>query len=399
MPLINGIIVAKKDGVNADEATAISSDILLGKTALVGKELITGTMPERAGETINAIFNSGSNGYVLGNISLDGHIDSTSKIKLSIPNLIPSNIKSGVTIGGVTGTYTATSPPVTEQNTTTYVYDNFAPSEAGLTQSSLPIIIGGKGKYASATETSFTSFKRLSSGTSNGINTYYAIAGSVAFIQHSKTIYLLSGTTMKQVATAGTYNNIGNQAICGSNIYLMDSDTVLSISSSGTTNYINHSLTYEGLHINRGVGDNYTGGIMVSVKDSDDHTHVFTVNSSFTTINKVLYIPITTISTLSRIYKIGSTYLCSFRNTYGTYQLYKSTDGSNWTYVDNIKNEFSLIKDGSYIYYFSNSGVLKRTSDGNTWSNYKTIPANVTALTVVSGKVYAVSTDTAYKII
>lgn len=104
MPLINGILVVKKDKVDSNIATASAANILLGKTAVVGKELITGTMPEKAGTTVSGSFDSGTTGYITGKITQEGHYSTNSKLKIPVSNLSPANIKNGVTIGGVTGT-------------------------------------------------------------------------------------------------------------------------------------------------------------------------------------------------------------------------------------------------------------------------------------------------------
>lgn len=102
MPLINGTIIS---GINAKDATAKSADILQGKTAVVGKELIIGTMPEKAGQTVDGTFDSGTTGYITGKISQDGHYSAGSKLKIPVANLSAGNIKSGVNIGGIVGTY------------------------------------------------------------------------------------------------------------------------------------------------------------------------------------------------------------------------------------------------------------------------------------------------------
>ena len=101
MPIINETIIC---GVNAKEATATGADILQGKTAVVGKELITGTMPEKSGQTVNGTFVSGTTGYITGKISQEGHYTTNSRLKIPVTNLAAGNIKKGVNIGGVVGT-------------------------------------------------------------------------------------------------------------------------------------------------------------------------------------------------------------------------------------------------------------------------------------------------------
>lgn len=101
MPIINETIIC---GVNAKDATATGADILQGKTAVVGKELITGTMPEKSGQTVNGTFVSGTTGYITGKISQEGHYTTNSRLKIPVTNLAAGNIKKGVNIGGVVGT-------------------------------------------------------------------------------------------------------------------------------------------------------------------------------------------------------------------------------------------------------------------------------------------------------
>lgn len=115
MPLINETIIS---GVNAKDATATSADILQGKTAVVGKELVTGSMPEKANQTVNGTFDSGTAGYITGRISQAGHYSTTSKLKIPVTNLAAANIKKGVNIGGIVGTYETPAPPGTGFNGT-----------------------------------------------------------------------------------------------------------------------------------------------------------------------------------------------------------------------------------------------------------------------------------------
>lgn len=88
---------------DTSDATATAAEILLGKTAYKNGEKMTGTMP--------------NNGAVTGTISTkeqqytvpQGYHDGSGKVSIAAAEqakVIPGNIKDGVEILGVTGTYT-----------------------------------------------------------------------------------------------------------------------------------------------------------------------------------------------------------------------------------------------------------------------------------------------------
>ncbi|MFR8012035.1 MAG: hypothetical protein ACLU8W_09795 [Clostridia bacterium] len=88
---------------NTQDATAAVAEILEGKTAYVRGQKLTGTMPNRAsaGGTISAVDEE----YTIQNGFHDGSgkvgINATEKAKI-----IAGNIKQGISILGVEGTYT-----------------------------------------------------------------------------------------------------------------------------------------------------------------------------------------------------------------------------------------------------------------------------------------------------
>lgn len=129
-------------GIDTSDATATTADILDGKTAYVGNKLVTGTMQtvEQATPSISV----GTDGLITVSASqIEGYVAAGTKTSTSqLPtkaatiwtpkttnqtisantyltgaqtiegdsNLIASNIKSGVSIFGVAGTYSASAP-------------------------------------------------------------------------------------------------------------------------------------------------------------------------------------------------------------------------------------------------------------------------------------------------
>ena len=87
---------------NTSDATATSAEILSGKTAYVNTNRLTGTMPNRG--AVNGEISEVSESYAIPNGYHDGSgnvsINATEQAKI-----IPANIKSGVEILGVQGTY------------------------------------------------------------------------------------------------------------------------------------------------------------------------------------------------------------------------------------------------------------------------------------------------------
>lgn len=103
---------------NTTDADATAADILYGKTAYVNKNKITGEMVNQG--TVTGTISSASGSYTipagchsgLGSVS----IDSTEQEKI-----IAGNIKSGITILGVTGTYSGDSVTAGALSATPYL--------------------------------------------------------------------------------------------------------------------------------------------------------------------------------------------------------------------------------------------------------------------------------------
>lgn len=115
----SGAIITGENTFDADtsDADAIASEILETKTAYVNGVKVTGTMPNRTGE-------SGVIKTVAEEIAIkNGYHDGSGKVKIDDieqAKIIASNIKDGVEILGVTGSYTGEG--VTAQSKTAIPY-------------------------------------------------------------------------------------------------------------------------------------------------------------------------------------------------------------------------------------------------------------------------------------
>ena len=111
---ITGISTKDSDTTDAD---ATAAEILYGKTAYVNKNKLTGTMTNRGGVTgtISTVAGTYSiqSGYHDGSGTVG--IDSTEQAKI-----IAGNIKDGVEILGVTGTYTGEGVTAQTKSATPY---------------------------------------------------------------------------------------------------------------------------------------------------------------------------------------------------------------------------------------------------------------------------------------
>ena len=98
--VLEGLLTELESGSSLDtsDATAAAADILKDKTAYVNGQKVTGTITSINAQTITP---TTTDQTVNGNVFLVGAITVAGDA-----NLLAENIKSGVTIFGVTGTYT-----------------------------------------------------------------------------------------------------------------------------------------------------------------------------------------------------------------------------------------------------------------------------------------------------
>ena len=83
-------------GSDTSDATATESDILLGKTAYVGGEKVTGTIPSKSSQIYIPTTSNQT-------IALGQYLSGIQTIK-GDTNLLAANIKSGISIFGISGT-------------------------------------------------------------------------------------------------------------------------------------------------------------------------------------------------------------------------------------------------------------------------------------------------------
>lgn len=97
--VLEGLLTELESGSSLDtsDATAAAADILKDKTAYVNGQKVTGTITSVNAQTITP---TTTDQTVNGNVFLVGAITVAGDA-----NLLAENIKSGVTIFGVTGTY------------------------------------------------------------------------------------------------------------------------------------------------------------------------------------------------------------------------------------------------------------------------------------------------------
>lgn len=116
--------------VDASLATAEAAEVLVGRTFGKGSEMQTGTMPDNSGRNIEIV---NTNGTTIPK----GFSDGSGVAKLSdsdIAKLIPANIKEGVTILGVQGSFGADDISSTSKEVTpTFQDQTFNPADDGVT--------------------------------------------------------------------------------------------------------------------------------------------------------------------------------------------------------------------------------------------------------------------------
>lgn len=115
--------------VDASEATAEASEVLVGRTFGKDSEMQTGTMPDNSGKDVVIANTNGASIPA-------GFYDGSGKVKLSdadFAKLIPGNIKEGVTILGVEGDFgTDDFSAISKEIAPTFEEQIFNPADDGV---------------------------------------------------------------------------------------------------------------------------------------------------------------------------------------------------------------------------------------------------------------------------
>lgn len=124
-----------KDSDTSD-ATASASEILDTKTAYVRGAKVTGSMPNRG--AVTGVITTKAQEYSIQN----GFHDGSGKVKIDTTEqakIIADNIKNGVEILGVTGSYTGEGVPTQTKNATPYTTAQVVLPDAGYNLSQVNI--------------------------------------------------------------------------------------------------------------------------------------------------------------------------------------------------------------------------------------------------------------------
>ena len=243
-------------GEGGEYGTATASDVLQGKTIGTEDGLVSGTMPNRGTVTNTITTQDGS--YTIPS----GYHSGSGEVTASFSNLSAGNVKSGVNIGGVVGTYAPLAGYTWTQRTSSFGTTNIYGVCYG--QGTF-VAVGSGGKLATSTDGTTWTQRTSSFGTINIYGVCYGQGTFVAVGSGGKLATSTNGTTWTQrTSSFGTTNIYG---VCyGQGMFVAVGDGgKLATSTNGTT-WTQRTSNFGTSTIIRGVC--YGQGMFVAVGDS-----------------------------------------------------------------------------------------------------------------------------------
>ena len=335
-------------GEGGEYGTATASDVLSGKTIGTENGLVDGTMPNR-GAVSNTITTQGGS-YTIPS----GYHSGSGKVTANFTNLTAENVKEGVNIGGVVGTYAPLAGYTWTQRTSSFGTTTIWGVCYG---QGMFVAVGNSGKIATSTDGTTWTQRTSIFGTTTIYGIGYGQGMFVAVGVSGKLATSTDGTTWTQRTSSFSTSTIYDVCYGQGMFVAVGVSGKLATSTDGTT-WTQRTSNFD-TSIIRGVC--YGQGMFVAVGDdgklatSTDGTTWTQRTSSFdtTTINGIGY---------------GQGMFVAVGNDG---KLATSTDGTTWTQrTSNF--DTSIIRGVCYgqgmFVAVGNNGKLATSTDGTTWT-------------------------------
>ena len=274
-------------GTDISDATALASDILTGKSAYIAEGKVDGTIPLKAAATYTPTTSDqtiASGQYLSGTQTIVGDAD-----------LVAGNIKSGVNIFGVTGTFTDDADATTGDmlnGKTAYVggvkvTGNIATKTSTDMTASGNTVTAPAGYYASAASKAVASGKATTPATTITVAPTISVDASTGLITATNSgSQSVTPTVSAGYVTTGTAGTI---TVDGSNTNQMTVKAATSwdtrssdrtILTAGT--YLTGAQTVKGVLTSNITAANVKAGVTVKVGDSSDDDRIIGITGTFT---------------------------------------------------------------------------------------------------------------------
>jgi hypothetical protein len=248
-------VAGNSNVVDTSAGTAAASHILSGYKAYVDGSLLTGTMANQGTKT-STLTTQGSS-YTIP----EGYHSGSGKVTASFSNLSAGNVKEGVNIGGVVGTYAPLAGYIWTQRTSSFGTTNIRGVCYG---QGMFVAIGYDGKLATSTD-GITWTQRTSNFDTSHINGIcYGQGMFVAVGNSGKLATSTDGITWTQRTSSFASTDIGGVCYGQGMFVAIGYDGKLATSTNGTT-WTQRTSSFGTTNI-RGVC--YGQGMFVAVGDS-----------------------------------------------------------------------------------------------------------------------------------